>query len=203
MSDNPYQSPVDSLVDRDAEVFLSYPVDRKTLAQEADLYVTSRLEIIGAVFGLALLFVFCAIATVLQQQGSPWWVRLRDSGALVAGLGMMAVVIACVAPFVRKRMRRHVLAQTAGNALSEVGVRTLTVSVDKMSLEINGRQMQWPMKEVRYIDRKSKFRSIRHTILRLDKRLPLAIPDTADFDNVRREEFLRFLKQRCGNVCLF
>ena len=203
MPANPYQSPTELRADTDAEMFLRYPVDRKRLAQEAKLYLTSRLEIIGALSGLALLFVFCIAATLLQHQRAVWWMELRDSGGLMFGLAVLAVTVAVVVPFIRRRMRKRILARTHGTVLDEVGVRTLTVSTDRLMLEINGRQWQLPMKDVHFIDRKSKFRAIRHTVLRLNKRLPLAIPDTAEFANVHRDEFLRQLKKRCGNVCLF
>lgn len=197
MLENPFQTPVQTHLDRMVEMRLSYAVNRDSNNETARLFAVSRMEIYGAMGGLAVtaIIAVCAFFAVTPSTGFmvplPWSIGI-------------AIVFATAAGLLFRNKRTRALAKIRNSILHQSGVRTVTITADRLTVNINGDNAEWPMDQVRYLDRKrGKTGRCKQTLLQLSANLPLAIPDNCVFENVERDRFLRLLKQRCRNVCVF
>lgn len=201
MSKNPYAPPTAGEVPSDAPLHVSYPVDRNAISDSARLYAISRLELIGAMGGIVPLLII-AVTSLIMDQVDPTWAPAIDR---LAGFGL-AFFFGCVfgGRMIRQNILRHAIAQIDNSILSQTGRREVTITPEFLTLRVNDQVSRWSMRDVRYLDRKTKrLRAGKQTILQLAPHLPLAIPDDGVFQGITRTEFLKRVKRRCSNICVF
>lgn len=185
-------------IDPNLVMRVSYPVDQTAIDRGLRLYSVSRLELYGAIGGLFILFLIAVASS------NPGFAELFRPSRQVTFVSVLALGVLFVSGwFLKKAVYLHANRQTKNTILGQIGTREITVTPAELTLQINGQTARWPMRHVRFIDRKSWSRFGKQTILNLGPKLPLTIPDSGEFKNVSPTQFLKLLKRRCGNVCIF